>query len=286
MIKTGIGLFYLVLAAWLVFAACSPRAVPSGGVDEYGCPELPPDTFTSAGVDVSSSIDAFQNLLKGKVDVKSDPRVLSLASQAARDSLSRDKIRCLAMRRDKYTPAQAMHLDDRTAFLSTNPNPDQYLNWRQMNPFPETADEQVKLLEREVDKIRQQATKSDQELHALRERTKERRLTSSKRTGFTEALIKGERGEIEVSFLSGNSESEHFAHDLAGALYDSGWKVRMSSITSIGRTQVGLRVVVRDRQMPNAQSLLSALLQIDQRIEVKENPKADRPIRLIVGYKP
>lgn len=287
MIRSRISLFYLVLATWLVSAACSPRAVPTGGLDEYGCPKLPPDTFTSAQVDVSSRIDAFQNLMKGEVDVKSDPRVLSLASQAARDSFSRDKIRCLAMRRDKYTPAQAMHLDDRTAFLSTNPNPDQYLNWSKMNPFPETADEQMKVLEREVEKLREEMAKSSQELHALQERTKDRRITIAQLARMATTLKKGEKDEIEINFVMGNAESERFAKDIGVAVRTGGWAVMgMHPFVFLDGTPVGLRIRTKDAQIPSVQTLHSALLELDSKTQVKTYPKMGGRMQLDVGSKP
>lgn len=161
------------------------------------------------------------------------------------------------------------------------------MKWQEIHPFPARSDEQMKVLEREVDQLREQVTKDHQELRALQERSKDRRLTASQRASFMEALSKGEKGEIEVAFVSGNSEAERFAYDIALALQDSGWKVTsMVSAMFVSDTPVGILVVVKDPQMPSVQTLLSVLPQVTPKIQLKINSNLDRPIKLDVGNKP
>jgi hypothetical protein len=220
-------------------------------------------------------------------DVKTNPSVVSLATQAVRDARIKGHLRCLAINRDKFTPAQAIYLETMTTFVATNPTPEAFMKWQQMNPFPARSDEQMKVLEREVDQLREQVTKDNQELRALQERSKDRRLTASQRASFMEALSKGEKGEIEVAFVSGNSEAERLAYDIALALHESGWKVtNMVSAMYVSGTPVGLLVVVKDPQMPSVQTLLSALPKIDPKIQLKINSNLDHPIKLDVGNKP
>ncbi len=278
----------IVLSVCIACAGCAPKGiVHPGGEDNYGCKEPPPDTFTSAGVDARFAESMFGKVVTGSVDFKTHPSVVTLASQAVRDARISNFLQCLALKRDGFTPAQVIYQQKTTAFLSTNPTAEEFMKWQQHEPFPVGSDEQVKVLEREVDKLREQVTKSDQDLRTLQEQVKERKLTTSQRARVIEALSKGEKGEIDVAYVSGNSESEHFAYDIALALQDSGWKVaHMSSVVSIGSTPVGLLAVVRDLQMPSVQALLSALLQIDRNIKLKINPKLPVPISLHVGNKP
>lgn len=278
----------IVLSACIVCAGCAPKGiVHPGGEDNYGCKEPPPDTFTSAGVDARFAESTFGKVITGSVDFTTNPSVVTLASQAVRDARISNYLQCLSLKRDGFTPAQVIYQQNTTAFLSRNPTAEEFMKWQQQKPFPVGSDEQVKVLEREVDRLREQVTKSDQDLRTLQEQVKERRLTPSQRQALIEALSKGQKGEIDVAYVSGNFESEHFAYDIALALQDSGWKVvHMSSGVSIGRTPVGLLAIVKDLQMPGVQTLLSALLQIDRNIKVKINPNLSVPISLHVGSKP
>lgn len=261
--------------------------VHPGSEDKHGCKEPPPDTFTSAGVDARFAQSTFSKVVTGDVDVKIHPSVVSLASNAARSAHLRDYLRCLAINRDKFNTAQAIYLDNTNAFLETKPTPEAFMQWQQMYRFPTHSDEQVKVLEREVDKLREQVAKDNKELRAVQEHVKDRRLTASQWNSIVTALSKGEKGEIEIAFVSGNSESERYAYDIGLALQESGWKVsNMVSAVFLGGTPVGLLVVMKDPKVPNVQTLLSALLQIDPKIQLKINPNLDRPVKLDVGSKP
>lgn len=280
-------LFRLAVAVCFAYAGCSPVGTHPLGEDKHGCTVPPPDTFTSAGIDARFAQSTFGKVVTGDVDVKINPSVVSLASNAARSAHLRDYLRCLARNRDKFSPAQTIYLDTMNAFLETKPTPEGFMQWQKENRFPTHSDEPVKVLEREVDELREQVAKDNQELRAVQEHTKARALTASQRASFVEALSKGEKGEIAVSFVSGNSESEHFAYDIALALQESGWKVaNMNSTVFLGGTPVGLTALVKDPQVTSVQTLLSALLKIDRKIQLKINPKLDHPIDLHVGSKP
>lgn len=278
----------LILTACMVCAGCAPKgAVAPHGEDHYGCQEPPPDTFTSVGVDAQAAQSAFGKAVTGSVDFKTLPSVVSLASQATRDARVNNYLQCLALKRDGFTQAQVIYQQNTTAFLSTNPTAEEFMKWQQLHPFPVRPDEQVKVLEREVDKLREQMTKSELELRAVQERVKDRRLTTSQWKSIVETLSKGEKGEIEVAFVSGDSESERFAYDIALALQVSGWKVtNMVSAVFLGGTPVGLRVMVNDPQQTSLSTLMPALQGIDPKVQLKVNPKLDRPLKLDVGSKP
>lgn len=102
--------FRLVLIVCVAYTGCAPVGSRSVGVDQYGCEELPPDTFTATGVDANFAQSTFGKIVTGDIDIKTQPYVVSLASEVARNSHARGKARCLALRRDKFTPAQAMYL--------------------------------------------------------------------------------------------------------------------------------------------------------------------------------
>jgi hypothetical protein len=278
--------FRLALAICVGFTGCAPVGVPPGGQDKYGCEEPPPDTFTLAGVDIHFAQSTFPKIITGAVDIKTNPSVISSASQAIQSARIRDKIRCLAVNRDKFNAAQTIYLDQTNAFLETKPTPEDFIKWQQQNPFPAHSEEQIKLLEREVNKLRENSAKSDQELRAVQERVKDRRLTGPQLKSIVSALSKEEKGEIDINFVNGSAESERFADDIALALRISGWAITgMGSTVFLGGTPVGLQIVTKDPQLPSVQRLLSALLEIDPKTQVRTNPNMGRT-HLNVGSKP
>jgi hypothetical protein len=278
----------IVLSVCIACAGCAPKGVVHpGGEDNYGCKEPPPDTFTSAGVDARFAESMFAKVVTGSVDFKTHPSVVTLASQAVRDARISNYLQCLALKRDGFTPAQVIYQQKTTAFLSTNPTAEEFMKWQQQEPFPVGSDEQVKVLEREVDKLRERATKSDEELRTVQERIKDRRLTVSQLARMAATLSKGEQGEIEINFLLGNSESEHFAKDIGVALRIGGWAVTgMHPYMFLDGTPVGLRIRTKDPHMPSIQTLHSALLELDSKTQVKTNPNVGRWMQLDVGSKP
>lgn len=170
--------------------------------------------------------------------------------------------------------------------METEPTPEDFIKWQQQNPFPAHSEEQIKLLEREVNKLRENSAKSDQELRAVQERVKDRRLTGPQLKSIVSALSKEEKGEIDINFVNGSAESERFADDIALALRISGWAITgMGSTVFLGGTPVGLQIVTKDPQLPSVRRLLSALLEIDPKTQVRTNPNMGRT-HLNVGSKP
>lgn len=272
----------LVLIVCLAYTGCAPVGVPPGAEDKYGCQEPPPDTFTSAGVEAHFAQSTFSKVITGAVDIKTNPSVVSLASHAIRSARIRDKIRCLAINRDKFNTAQTIYLDLTNAFLETNPSPEDFIKWQQQNPFPANSVEQIQLLEKEVDKLRGQVETDNQELRTLQERTRERRLTASNQKSFAEELAKGDKDSIAIGYLMGNSESQRFAMDLEEGLKVSGWKTTLMAMSPIGHFLVGVQVAVQNPVKPSVMSLLSALQRIGVPVKVNWSAKANPPIQLDV----
>jgi hypothetical protein len=132
--------FYAMALVALVIVVCvlSGRVgeVDPGKVDA-GCVRPPPDVFKSVGIDVKFAQSTFKKLTLGEIDVKSDPKVLSLASQAMTDLRIQDYLKCLAIHRDKYTQEEAQYYYQLLgAFMSTRPSPDQFIEWQKKNPAP------------------------------------------------------------------------------------------------------------------------------------------------------
>lgn len=133
--REGVGKALLALIVF--FAAClPPKSVDLPPPDAYGCQPPPPDVFTKADVDLDVAKSTFRDLVVGAVDVKAKPEVVSLASKAVTDRRIRDHLRCLAIKESGYSLEQAAYLDVFADFMSTEPNPDQVLEWQRTNPFP------------------------------------------------------------------------------------------------------------------------------------------------------
>jgi hypothetical protein len=126
----------VILAVTVCLVGCiGPKPVKQGN-DQYGCPIPPPAVFTKAGVDLNFAQSTFKNLVIGTIDIKTHPEVVTIASQASLDGQISEYIRCLALRRDGYSPEQALYLQDMFNFMATKPTADQYLQWKRENKFP------------------------------------------------------------------------------------------------------------------------------------------------------
>lgn len=119
----------------LLAVGCAPTAVV-GGLDPYGCERPPADVFTAAGVDVRFAESTFSKIVTGSLEVSSEPQVVSLLSQAASDERVMDYLRCLALRRDKYTPEQVVYITTLKEFAKTRPTPEAFIAWQKENRFP------------------------------------------------------------------------------------------------------------------------------------------------------
>lgn len=122
----------------LLCVGCATFVKPqkSMEIDDYGCVPPPPDVFRAAGIDIQFAQSTFGKLVVGDINIKTNPQVIALASQAVIDDRIRSYLRCLAIRRDEYTHEQAAYLEALSLFMQTKPNADQFLRWQKENPFP------------------------------------------------------------------------------------------------------------------------------------------------------
>ena len=118
-------LFILLVFCMLAFG-CAPKPVITKE-DRYGCKEPPPTIFTSAGIDVSFGSILFRELSLGNVNIKTDPEIISQATELTQHLIVRDYIRCLAMHRDHYDQEQIIYLDTMNSFLQTKPKPEEFI---------------------------------------------------------------------------------------------------------------------------------------------------------------
>ncbi len=130
------GLLLLALTGITVLGCFAPRQVRSPSGQSTPCDEPAAYVFTAAGIDARFAKSTFGQIVTGDIDIKSDPRVISLASQAATDERIRAYLRCLAIHRDHYTHAQTAYFESLSGFLTTKPSAAQFIEWQSANPFP------------------------------------------------------------------------------------------------------------------------------------------------------
>lgn len=127
----------LLLYAFLILivVGCRPKGViPTPTV----CDVPTPNVFTAAGVDVQFANTTFKQLVIGGINVRTNPTVITLASQAARDAEIKTYLRCLSLKRDGFTHEQVLHVDMLNSFMATSPPPtsEQFIEWQKTNQFP------------------------------------------------------------------------------------------------------------------------------------------------------
>ena len=121
-----------------VSSSCgSTKPISYGDTDEYGCRVPPESVFTTNGVELSFAQSTFGKVVTGDIKAKNNPRVVSLASQVVRDDELRTYLRCLALKRDKFTIPQIAYFQNIQAILATGPSTKELLEWFDSNPFPQ-----------------------------------------------------------------------------------------------------------------------------------------------------
>lgn len=129
-----------ILAGMLsLLIACGPKPVLPPPTVVEGCPQPPADVFTQVGVDATFAQSTYGKVVVGTIDVKTQPQVVTLLSQAVTDTRVKDYLRCLAIRRDKFTPEQAAYLEQLNSFVATKPTAEQFIQWQREHPFPGTS---------------------------------------------------------------------------------------------------------------------------------------------------
>lgn len=127
----------LTVAMFLcVGCAPSPARPLQPDMDKYGCNVPPPDVFTSAGISVDFAQSTWGKVVTGDIKVASDPKVISLASQAATDARIQDYLQCLAINRDHFTVDQVTYMRTMASFMSIKPTAAEFTEWQRNNPFP------------------------------------------------------------------------------------------------------------------------------------------------------
>jgi len=129
-----------LFALMLLLQACPKPVGPVRVVlDDVGCPQPPPDVFSQIGVDATFAQSTYGKVIVGTIDIKTQPQVVALLSQAVSDTRMRDYLRCQAIRRQRFTPEQAAYLEQLNSFVGTKPTAEQFIEWQRQNPFPRTS---------------------------------------------------------------------------------------------------------------------------------------------------
>lgn len=114
---------------------CAPTAYTITS-DAHLCPLPPPQVFSSVGVDIQVAKLMFGTLTTEGAGFKIDPKVISLASQAAQDEQIWAYLFCLEDMRKGYTKSQTAWFRRSRDFLKTNPTSEMFMAWQTNNPFP------------------------------------------------------------------------------------------------------------------------------------------------------
>lgn len=146
-------LLYILLLIIILLQSCAPQVVRKQPTPPDECQPPPPDIFTAAGVDLKFAQAIFKKIVLGSIDIKTNPEVITLASKAAIDERIREYIRCLAIKKEGFTHAQAAYLERLYAFMRTNPTPEQFIEWQKNDPFPDNNPENTQNLDVEKVKI-------------------------------------------------------------------------------------------------------------------------------------
>jgi len=140
----------IAMVGWLIIRIVIPQPIPVPAavpapsvVSDDGCPRPDSVVLTKVGVDLSLASASYAKLALGKIDVKTDPGVIDLVGKVSRDAEMRDYLRCLALRRDRFTPEQAAYLERFNGFMAANPTAAEFTTWQAANPFPKTLVEKT-----------------------------------------------------------------------------------------------------------------------------------------------
>jgi hypothetical protein len=145
-------------------------------------------------------------------------------------------------------------------------------------------------VEIDLGKQQERAAKAEKDLLELKEKVKDRHLTTEQSKNLVAFLSPYTKGTITVGCLGGTPEPCSFADELIAALKASNWTVTMTGRGTmiVGGTPVGLIIQVPSSNAAYAGLLQTALTHIGLSAagEILPGMSADVPINLFVGSKP
>lgn len=141
-------------------------------------------------------------------------------------------------------------------------------------------------VETDLAKQKERTAKAEKELAEVQERFKFRDLNQEQSAQLVAFLKQHPAGEVEVTAVGNNDESEHFAKQLTAILLEAGWKAHWSSGFDANVPR-GLRIIVRDATHTNGGFIQKGLDALGFPVPGIENPKRkDDKVTLSVGLKP
>jgi hypothetical protein len=145
----------------------------------------------------------------------------------------------------------------------------------------------------EIDLAKQQekTTIAERSLLELQRRMGPRRISAEQRARLLGILKTGPKGKVSISCVSGDSEGQTFANEIAELLIASGWQIPdgVAQAMYSGRNPVGFGIVVRSAVGAPiyAAVLQRAFFSIGIPMEGRENPRFDEgAVEILVGNKP
>lgn len=132
--------FFLIASIIAGFVGCAPTSVGPGQVDrisdENPCPRPPANVLKALDFDLDLAVNTLPKIPSGSLGLQTDPKIFKTVSQAVLDSRTAGYVRCLSIKVEGYTPAQAAWLQTMADFKNTNPTPEQFNEFLKEHPFP------------------------------------------------------------------------------------------------------------------------------------------------------
>jgi hypothetical protein len=143
-------------------------------------------------------------------------------------------------------------------------------------------------IETDLAKQRERAAIAERSLLEAQERLRPRRLSTTQHAELVSLLRQAPKGAFDIQYLAGNLESQNFADELRKPLMEAGWILRSTRSTTDASATTGLRIIVKDNNLPpRAVMLQKALRSIGFPAAIWISPNSEEDfVMLYVGIKP
>lgn len=139
----------------------------------------------------------------------------------------------------------------------------------------------------EVAQARQEITQTQQRTAELQSKMATRQLTPDQRKILTTILAEGKGTRISILAPMGDAEAGAFRLDLASALREAGWNVKVGA-NFVATVSAGLYIIVANPKnlRPDQAMLKRAFDEASIQVGLEHNPDAPALLNLRVGPKP
>jgi hypothetical protein len=143
-------------------------------------------------------------------------------------------------------------------------------------------------VEADLAKQRERAANAERSLLEVQERLKPRRLSATHHAELVHLLRQGAKGAFDIQYVASNPESQNFSEVLRKPIVEAGWVLRITRSTLDASPPTGLRIIVRDNNVPpRAVMLQKALRTIGFPAAIWISPNSEEDfVMLYIGIKP